>query len=550
MRVTRRPAPSLQSQTSKRVPTVTAPDASQNNPSTETDILIVGAGMAGLYSAWRLQRAGYAVRIVEQLHRVGGRLQTDHVRINDQMIEAEEGGMRFMKTQRQLLTLIEQLNLAVGIMPFPMGSADNLYYLRERRFTVRQAQADPSIWGQIYRLDPGSKGKQPGQILWDIRNSILLQNAQNPDTWESSPENWTQFRLEYTYNGIALYRWGFWALLDDFGLSQDCIEMLYSSSGFIAPYDQLINAGSAFQLVADFINPNFLALRGGYATLPAALATQLRAHRVPIDLDHEVRAVERLDDGRFRVVARHRNQDLALNCRKLILAVTQLGLRRLAPFAPMLRDNGQFMTDIDAVADMPLGKINLFYPRNWWTARLGIRNGPCFTDLALAMVYFFERPDSAAEHDGAGHITIYTDLYRSNFWTELQALGDPFHSKEFPVNPPNTQAASRAVVTAVTRQMKQLFGIDDIPEPVLTTFKDWIDPRFGDGDHSWRIGVVDAQVRERLRSPAPGVHVCGESFSDDQAWVNGALRSVDEMLAAHFGLDPMPFLAQLPDAPQ
>lgn len=335
-----------------------------------------------------------------------------------------------------------------------------------------------------------------------------------------------------------MYQWGFWALLEDYGLSQDCIEMLYSSSGFIAPYDQQINAGCAFQLVADFINPKFCALRSGYATLPSALEDDLRAHKVPIHLRHEVQKIERLNDGRLRVEARSGSEVAVFLCRHLILAVTQLALRRLAPFAPILRDNAQFMADVQTVADMPLGKINLYYTQNWWAPRLGIHNGPCFTDLPLAQVYFFDQGDGSPSSNGPSHLTIYTDYYRTNFWAELQGMGDPFQSKEFP-NPPHTVAASRFVVAAATRQMKEMFGLYDLPDPVLSTYKVWIDPRMGDGDHQWLINIVDSDVRKRLSCPVPNVHVCGESYSDDQAWVNGALRSADYMLAAHFELRPI-----------
>lgn len=503
-----------------------------NGSDIATDVLVVGAGMAGLYAAWRLSEAGHSVRIVEQLDRIGGRLDTDHVEIRGVPVQTEEGGMRFMATQLELQALIRELGLAV--VEFPMGGNKNFYFLRGRRFTFGEAKANPGIWGELYHLDDASKHQQPGEILWGIRNAILKENGQDPATWVSSPQNWTDFRLKYTYRGIPTYRWGFWALLDDYGLSQDAIEMLYQSSGFVAPYDQRINAGCALQLVADFINPEFSALRDGYSALPTALGRRL-AGKVPVHLGSEVHAIDRLADGRLRVRAHGPDGPVAFVCRTLILAVTQLALQRLTPFAPMLRDNPRFSGDVQSVADMPLGKINLYYAENWWTPRFGIQDGPCFTDLPLAMFYCFQQRQGAVPN-GPNAITIYTDYYRSAFWAELQELGEPFRSGDFPTNPNHTVAASTFVVAAATRQMQQMFGIDDIPQPVLTTYKVWIDPRMGDGDHQWLTGVVDTEVRSRLTCPVPDIHVCGESYSDDQAWVNGALRSVDQMLSAHFAL--------------
>ena len=87
-----------------------------------------------------------------------------------------------------------------------------------------------------------------------------------------------------------------------------------------------------------------------------------------------------------------------------------------------------------------------------------------------------------------------------------------------------------------TRQMQEMFGLATIPAPLVATYRRWGVPPAGDGDHQWRIGVNDREVRARLTNPFPHLYTCGETYSDDQAWVNGALRSVDQMLAAHFGL--------------
>jgi hypothetical protein len=78
--------------------------------------------------------------------------------------------------------------------------------------------------------------------------------------------------------------------------------------------------------------------------------------------------------------------------------------------------------------------------------------------------------------------------------------------------------------------MQEMFALESIPAPLVATYRRWGVPTAGDGDHQWRIGVDDVAVRKRLANPFPHVYTCNESYSDDQAWVNGALRSVDQML--------------------
>ena len=512
-------------------------------PTIHTDLLVVGAGMAGLYSSWRLlvDDPNLDLHIVEMLDRTGGRLDTDIVYIDDIPVKNEEGGMRFIPSQKELWHLIDQLGLRKDVMPFGMGDDHNIYYLRGRRFTFGEANANPGIWSELYYLRDREKGKQPGDILKEIVDAILVENGQDPETWGGSPGQWTQFRLQYTYKGIPTYRWGFWALLYDWGLTQDCIEMLYQSSGFIAPYDEMVNAGCAFQLLVDFVDPDFYTLRPGYQLLPDTLTEQVRGMGAQIHLESKVTAIETRPEGGYLVeVTESTGGQEVFACDRLILGLTQMAIQELVPYVPIFRDDDRFLAAVESVTDMPLGKVNLYFETRWWYDRLSIANGGSFTDLPFAQFYCYSPSVDPGDVKGPASMTVYTDSYRTNYWSELQAIGEPYHTEEFPENPPNTVPASTAVVEQAMNQMSEMLGLDDLPMPVLSTYKRWTNPQMGDGDHQWAIGVNDQEVRGYMANPFPRMHIAGETWCDDQTWVNGALRSVEEMLTAHFGLAPLP----------
>ena len=49
--------------------------------------------------------------------------------------------------------------------------------------------------------------------------------------------------------------------------------------------------------------------------------------------------------------------------------------------------------------------------------------------------------------------------------------------------------------------------------------------------------MLSNQVRVALRQPtAEPTYVCGEAYSDDQGWVEGAFRSCEKLLIDQFGL--------------
>ena len=508
--------------------------AASTSTATSVDVLIIGAGMAGLYTAWRLLRDNptRTVHLLEMLPRTGGRLESDHVIIDGVSIKTEEGGMRFMDTHLELMALLKELGLLSDVVPFPMGDDSNLFYLRGKRFTRGQAK-DPSFWSTLYALNREAIGKQPGDVLTALLSAVLLENNVDPKKWKSSPDAWTTLRMTYTWRGTPLYQWGFWALLTDYGLSPDCIEMLYDSSGFIAPYDEEINAGCALQLLVDFVDPAFNTLAPGYEALPNALTADITGRGACIHLEHQVVAIDRADHGGYVVTAKLSNGATArFVTTDLVLGVTQLALQQLIPFVPFFRDSAQFTSDVESITDMELGKINLYYDRNWWTPATGITSGGSYTDLPLAQFYCFAHTGHG-QPDGPASITLYTDFYRTAYWAQLQAIGQPYVVANGPTLPAFAERASTFVVEQATLQMREMFGLDAIPAPLVATYRRWGIPSAGDGDHQWRIGVRDPEVRERLANPFPHVFTCGESYSDDQAWVNGALRSVDQMLAAN-----------------
>ena len=515
-------------------PATSAANATRGSTAPQSvDVLIVGAGMGGLYTASRLlqQKPGRDIHLVEMLARTGGRLETDHVIIDGKPVKTEEGGMRFLESHVELQALLKQLDLAKGIVPFPMGDKHNLFYLRGKRFTRGRATKHPKTWSKLYALQKNAVGKQPGDILTALLTAVLKENKINPKNWKSSPAAWTTLRMEYTWRGIPLYKWGFWALLDNYGVTADCIEMLYQSSGFVAPYDQEINAGCALQLLVDFVDPAFFTLQPGYETLPNTLTADITARGAQIHLQHSVTAVARQDDGRFLVTAALPGGGLtSFLAGTLVFAVTQLALQRLSPFVPFFRDSVQFTEDVNSLTDMELGKINLYFTRNWWTPATGISSGGSYTDLPLAQFYCFKNQTGPSAKTPAS-ITIYTDFYRAQYWAQLQAIGAPYVVKGGPTLPPYSTPASTFVVEQALIQLKEMLGVKRIPAPVVATYRRWGVPAAGDGDHQWRIGVDDRAVRRRMANPFPNVYTCGESWSDDQAWVNGALRSVDQMLS-------------------
>ena len=79
------------------------------------DIIIVGGGISGLFTGYKLSETGLRILIIESSERLGGRIKTIHT--NDILYEI--GGARFHKTHTKLLSLINELDLKNDIIELP-----------------------------------------------------------------------------------------------------------------------------------------------------------------------------------------------------------------------------------------------------------------------------------------------------------------------------------------------------------------------------------------------------------------------------------------------
>jgi hypothetical protein len=513
------------------------------------------------------------VVVIDRLNRTGGRLDTDLIRVrgDDGKVETvrdEEGGMRFNYGMQQLMALNFELGICDQFVPFPMAPTEAgfglHYFLRSNEFS--NSAADASKWGQIYNLSQAEQGKTPGELLGEIFETILAANA-GVMVWPKSPatptpEDWQTFRLKFEWQGKALNKWQLWGLLRALGYSEECITMLSHSLGFEGPFLSLANAGEAFQILEDFPQPDFFTFKKGYSKLPDTLCTCIEELGGKIFVGVDVETICSVTDGwnlELTVAPNGESSSrfvegglrTSIGAPKVILAVASKALANLYQSSAALHDGPnaeQLWDDIQSVVNMRLLKINLYFAESWWEdeAKVNppVQFGPSFTDLPINSIYPFYSLDGPTDHRNPAALTIYCDYNNTNFWQGLQNVKPDFDSclqREHNESPHVIFPASVAVVDQALAQIKQLFGVADIPDPVMTSYRLWGgESDFGYAYHQWALNADDAEVMPRLAELAENLYSCNEAYSDDQGWVNGSLRSADRALLQGFDIAPLP----------
>jgi hypothetical protein len=236
--------------------------------------------------------------------------------------------------------------------------------------------------------------------------------------------------------------------------------------------------------------------------------------------------------------------------RYAILALPKCALGRMDMAA--FNENPGFRSDVASVQPVRASKVFMVYPEPWWqrTPGMQIQGGYSTTDLPVRACYYM-----GARPDGRSLVlTSLNDQQAETFWAGYE---DPpiLPGRGGPLPPPGLPKISKQQMTdQLQKQLWEMHGFE-IPEPVAgPIYFNWDVEPFGGGWHNWRPGLKSWEVMPRIRrmSVGPGggdprVFLCGEAWSNQQGWVEGALNTAEMVLETYFGLSRPDWVASTYD---
>ena len=539
------------------------------------DVAIIGGGISGLYTGWRLRAGQFAsdtpferrptTHLFELGGRLGGRLLTTFLH-GMPHVRCELGGMRYIRAQATPDNplpghqMVDNLGKKLGLrpIPFPMGDGNSMYYVRRQRCRVNDIRKGIKI---PYNLDAWEQMKTDDDLFPEIIMSVLDgAGISHPRT----REEWNEVKQKLKFLGRPTYALGFWNLLSNF-LSSEGYLYLQDINGYDSNTMNW-NAGEAMQAqIGDFgssiiyytFEEGYDALAHGSAQAFCEAGGKIWVENGLISFSRETRnGDEGLKLTFFNNAAGCYWHVFAKN---VVLALPRRSLELIDQDNFFFNDRGRRECEklrplIQSVIIQPSFKLYLGYTRPWWRDLYpSFRVGRTITDLPTRQVYYFatesEEPGGDKKNFNSLLMASYSDEWASDFWRPLEeddpstpnAAGPPrIHGRAQGFIP---KFAPKLMVEHAQKQLREIHGDQiNIPDPYISTFYDWGDDPYGGGYHAWAGGFQIPRpwdVAKRIRQPFPNVpvHICGEAYSDQQGWVEGALCTSEHILQDYFRMD-------------
>ena len=181
-------------------------------------VAIVGAGIAGLATAYRLGQRGHRVTVLETQERIGGRALTLHSRFAAGLV-AQAGPTRFPADLRRVRAYAEEFGLE--LVPYYPASGTVVAYLRGKRTADHQPSPD-EFWGYVSLARRYPRPLEKFALRMALAARALAHRLTGRRPWQTvgirggterlaealARASGAEFRLNTTVRSFKQDRWG------------------------------------------------------------------------------------------------------------------------------------------------------------------------------------------------------------------------------------------------------------------------------------------------------------------------------------------------------
>jgi monoamine oxidase len=468
-------------------------------------VVIVGAGLAGLCTAYRLQQSGWTYTILEaERNHVGGRVRTMPIG-NDLYWEA--GAMRIPGNHKTTLKYVDELGLR--LQAFVMSS--RFLYARGRR----EHADDEAKLRDVYKLAPGEKDKS-AEDLWKVTVHGPRDRLTAEEKKELNSANAFTSETLMSLDRLSLRQLIEQARLSDAPLSQEAIEYLLFGSGNLTLQHSACTEFLREEL-NDVWSPPFFQVVGGNSRFPEAFVAKLST--AP-KMGCEVIRIEQ-DPSQDRVNAVYRSGDRLVHEQGDFLVCT-VPLSVLARIDIEPSFTGEKRRTIRDFWYEPATKLVALTRERFWETDDHIYGGTSATDLMTGSIVY--PSDNAPENRSSGQPDASVSrgpgvLVMSYAWgQDARRLG--------------AMTATEREGFALSQASKIHAQLGEPGMVLQTASWAWDSYRWAGGAFAWYMPGQFTSMHRDVIAPEGRIYFAGEHCSHSHSWMQGALESAESVTAA------------------
>ncbi|PYZ96335.1 amine oxidase [Alteribacter lacisalsi] len=448
------------------------------------NVLVLGAGMAGLTAAYLLRQAGHQVTVLEANTRVGGRVHTVSEPFDgDGYYEA--GAMRIPAKHQLARTLVDKFNLETE--PFITRTPDDLYFINGKLARSYQYEENPDIFD--IPVNERERGMHARDLLLHTAGSFGRAYV------EASPRERERLIAAYDRYSKEMF-----AKLNPGGvpLSTNASHKMKTVLG-IGGFSHY----SFVDILLNIIGPIFdnegeyFQVRGGNVKLPEAFLPILRDR---IFLGETVQQISETEEGTRVTVKNRQGRESTVEGDVTICTL---------PFS--------VMRFIDTGAEQPWS----------FEKRQAIQNLQYIDSTKVALEFSRKFWEDHAMF--GGHLT--TDLPPQHFIYPSHGIGQPGPGVMKAVY---SWGANAGLWDALSEEQRIEQALKHVAKVHGDDMKGLLTggASFSWGNNPYSIGCFSmykpgqaSTLPEAIRRPEGRVHFAGEHTSAKHAWIEGAVES-------------------------
>ena len=463
------------------------------------DVVVVGAGIAGLCTAYELEKRGHRVTVLEADQRhIGGRTRT--LRFGDGLY-GEAGAMRI--PTRHELTRHYLREFGLPLRKFVMSNPQAYLYVRGER----QRAADVMKLNRLYALRDDERGKSPDDLWADsVLNAVAELSEQ--DRRELTSASITSDRMQQL-DQLTLLQ-----VIESAGLSDEAIEYMAVTLG----QESLLPTAVTEMLREEFLEvwtQGFDEIVGGTDRLASSFAAKLRAKP---KLGCEVlRLTQPAERGRASAIYRERGVEKRIDADFIVCTLPYPVLSRVLVQPEFSGPKTRAIRELNYDSST---KVLVVCNRRFWEQEDGIFGGGTNTDLPTGATYYpCDNAEAKDPRVSAGPGVMLASYSWGQAARRLASLPHP--------------ARAGAVLQHLSRVHPQLREPGVVRE---TASWSWDNHPYSGGAFAWFMPGQHTALYRHVIAPEGRIHFAGEHASLTHTWIQGALesalRAVQEVLAA------------------